>query len=1291
MENHKTIKFVFTLLLVLSVSGVNAQQTVSGANAQQDIYYGPPNDAISTPNPQVSEVSELDLVRLDSYELFSLDRVHSIFKETPSEDAVSEGTVKIQLWVFQYDSQSPLHNIDSRYPMGLGELIFRVETINDQTDSDNYSYDADFNGDYEQGSRNDRNHNYNDDIQNPSHRHAYGLKNLPWTLQSYKDMASVFGTGGTPGYDIRTRSFYKWVKEAKKHKTSMPVHGTFVRRLSQESFPVVFYEKTENVIVDEVYFQGLVDNDWSQYFERYEPIDIPKGGKREDNNVKLTILVNSVVVKEIYPSYHPYDESIDIKMGDKVTFRLNSKSLPEHGPKIYGVPQTWIANLSGESKYYCSPSVTPGEFNPWLGYDSNVHGVAMRRYDQYPDFKINVDKWAGDSGEYSWSWVAQRRMSALKENYTPPHSWKKEKTSPVQRNNQKAGLNMELLRAFNGWSDHINNKLSSYTGPKYLLGLDPDEILYLNYPYSYKKTSGSRALLSVKDEKDPWKVVTKDETLPVINEIVTAYRKNRENYINKFVGHVKDYDGYEIMDRGTSATIPSGIGEGNVGAPGYVSIKLGSDLFKMKFNVTAPLVDKGFYQVVQGTGYPAQGGKAKYSIGGLIGNSNLDGFSLEYMNVNGIGKVTRKTFYLKDESSSVREKVRTTGKWTNEFKISKSRGYNTVTAYYQRTPNSKRVIIGGKELLEIQLRFFGVKEFNEGKGDGGKIYKNEFRNKYDNTFNVLRGDKYTKPYVRQYIIDKNKKYTFSILDSDPHTFNQGGTEWYLSERLQAKKIPKDSLNLFLKYSYNTVAGVNNNRRYTDIGTGENFSYTWNDTNSNLSSQIISVTYNPGDNENDINPIEAGSLSILSHKLSLPNNASYKSNIGEILLEPLPSSDFRSVYGSVFFRIFLDSEYAYLTGPRAKHDKGTGEANRFSKYNDLKINLTWTATLKERGKDKAIGEIHHGIIGSEDFLTLEGYKENFINWFPSSWVRHYNGGIPSDVPKNDLKRVGGDFSEGKDVLDGLFEEDKRIGGDSYEAWQHRFDWIAITPYQGPRVRTNFKAVYHMPAFFDNTTGAFSGNPTLPKETPLILPSDKEQYTEDNYRDVVNGTVGFFDYHMPIVKGNGKEFYYEILVKDNEGTIVASHDFLGNLVIDKKREAPEEHIRNEVEVDKWFNKIHSKRGENVFDYIIAPNPIVNSLDIIVHAPEDGYFFVMEADFIMAIGGDRGKNPNYFWNIFRDIDTPRVLRGLNKISIPLPFPNYMPRGVYLLHALFRPDDYDAYNRERNIPPKKFIYNGN
>ncbi len=802
--------------------------------------------------------------------------------------------------------------------------------------------------------------------------------------------------------------------------------------------------------------------------------------------------------------------TIHLNVGDDVDFVLHGV---ENGDaRVTGVPQVWLSHFAGESKYYCSPSITPGEYNPWIGFDSNVHGSALRRYDQFPDFDLKVSDWTTQGSDLVFSWTAQRRMNANKVSaVTPVHVWNKQKTlsnGKMQRNNQKEGLDMELLRNWPSWSNVTGkNSFSHYKGVKYQLGLDPDEILYINSQYPATTTEHPPSALvspsKLKNGKEQWQNVPNEEgDGSAVNWMITAYRKAKGHY-NTF------YDGYEIQDNGTSAVNPNGDGTGNNRAPGVIAFTIGGSAIKFRVNNTAPFTtDRGFYGHILGPQWPAQDEKqVPYTLTDII-SSKVDNYILEYENVNSFGIVTRQTYALKDETQTVKNHVINSGNWTKNFDISSNSGYNTVTAYYKRTPASKRVMIAGKELLEIQLRFVGSpgnpdpahpnpdgENLNEDRGEGGYIYVEEYRTDSEAGFDYQRFGRFVDPYVTTYTFPIGTETSFSTLDGDPHTFIHSGTEWYLSERTQAKRIPAIMVNENLHYYVDTIHPDNTiTDNNTPVGSGRTLTHTWNTAGT----YRLRVVYNA-----HAEPTNLTRANYVFHKV---NVVDYSNNQrGRIVVRDLTASE-RSKLGVSGSHWMLAratdvySSWKFKDGPRAVKDASTNQQNRFAMFNDYADAYTWKA--------KNPNGFTFSNLNNPTAVQSWINDHNNLDWFPHNWVRHYNPDNPAHEsphwPEDVDTRYFKDLNKVTGQIDALFTPAPP------ESWQQRFRWISTTPYQGPRIRTNIKVIYNMQKFFDNQTGAFSGTPVVnPSAFSFWSPSDDQQDEELFYYDLLHGRAVVFD--------------------------------------------------------------------------------------------------------------------------------------------------------------------------------------
>ncbi|KAA3703464.1 hypothetical protein F3F83_20485, partial [Bacteroides salyersiae] len=466
----------------------------------------------------------------------------------------------------------------------------------------------------------------------------------------------------------------------------------------------------------------------------------------------VTIYINGIQKATITPNSIP---TINAKVGDDVKFVFNN-SFPnfKRVPVFDGIPATWIAQFAGESKFYCTPSIQPNERKPWLGFDSQVHGSLLRRYpsgyhDRFPDFQKD-----SQGNIISWSFMLQREMDANKTTYTPVYKWPKEKTAPVkQRNNQKEGLNMELLKAYN------DPYFQSYKGEDYILGSDPDEIFYLaGQDYDTFRNPPLQGLLRKTDEV--WKRVEYGESEDPINDVITAYLKNRNASEGTTDLSCEKYDSYEIQDNGTSSSNPDGTGTGNNKAPGLCKITLGNITVKFKLNVTSPLANQtGFYANIVGSRWPGWDETLSYNFQGFKGISKeeLRKYFLVCISENSIGNTRKQIVYLKNFNDSKLNTISQSGIVTQSFTMG-GNGYNNLELYKYNSNSNDSTIIGGKELLTIVLRFITVPNGNPGMqlaetSDGSYIYLEEFRNsKPNDPLYMQRYGRYVKKYTREYVI-----------------------------------------------------------------------------------------------------------------------------------------------------------------------------------------------------------------------------------------------------------------------------------------------------------------------------------------------------------------------------------------------------------------------------------------------------------------------------------------------------------------------------------------------------------
>lgn len=842
--------------------------------------------------------------------------------------------------------------------------------------------------------------------------------------------------------------------------------------------------KDATIMKNGIKFPGMVgDFDLANYFDSSKAMSV-------------TIKVNGVA-KGTYNAGNKNPTPVNCKMGDLITFDVTYRGSGK--PTIEGVAGTWTARFAGDLMYYCTPSVTPGEFNPWIGYDSRVHNMQLRRYKGDPDFQLKVPDWNHSTGNlYTWSWTAQRRTDANKVKYQPSHVWIKYKTlasGAKQRNNQREGLNMQFLEY---WQGGGKSDFRTYQGDaEYMMGFDDDELFYLNSQYHdaihHPPLGGIAKLDSIPSRGMPegydqlYDELTgyPSQGFP-LNTIVSAYKKNREWVLNHNGDYDEKYNGYEIQDLGTDENHPDGTATGNNKAPGIIYIRGGSQVVTIKLNTSAPVAnDLGFYGLLEGNRWPAYYEMGvPYTLKGLTGLSvaELDKFSMVYEGSDALGNLNSQVKLLKDLSQSEKTSISSTGRWTAVFDNTFPT-YSSVTVYYQNSPTSKKVMIAGKELKPLFMLFLGEKNL-EGKGLGAKIWLNDFRLASTSEYTVKRKfgniDKYMKPNVREYTFPVGTTTTFEAWDGDPHLMYDPGIEWFLSSRTLAKRIPDSYLDgtapgvvsPYLKYYIN-------GQEQTAGRSGKNFTYTWNTPGT----YTLKVVYR----------IEGG-LTSYQHQIKIINHPSQPEAKGRINWRNLTPQERKflgiSVAGAETVRMFevLDvySQYMYKDGPRAN----TPYVNRWADYNDYASQYEWNRNCSPYQTD---------FINS--YNNRDWYWHYWALHYSSNWRDKFPTGLPPYVGDNQVTRVL------TTELDVFSTEIAALFRPLTQAkWQYTVPLVSFTDYQGDRMRTNPSCLYDLNYFWNNNNGAFSGNPILPDDPSKIQAPDITDEQKDRmelYYDLKSG--------------------------------------------------------------------------------------------------------------------------------------------------------------------------------------------
>lgn len=876
-------------------------------------------------------------------------------------------------------------------------------------------------------------------------------------------------------------------------------------------------------------------------------------------------------------------ESLNLQPGDSVVFTSSYNDF-----FLEGIPEIWLARSGGDSKYYCSPNTKTDEYRPFLGYDSQVHGVALRKHPD-PDNK-KTPRIIHDEGTntYSWYWIAQRRMdanidpndfSSTGENIT----FTKYKTAsdlgktdfPIgggervtkQRNNQREGYNMQLLYS---WEDKEN--YDEYSGPEYVLGLDPDEIIYLNCNGAKIPSPDTKlpdALLGVNVEE--WKRMPEGENANPIAEMVEAYVKNRNYVEGNISDHDFEYDGYEIMDEGIFRTTTidgvsadnapcngkpcveysnkSSVEDNNIKAPGLFKFKkvypdgihTGSPINIPVDLESVQLTDYGFYGSIEGDQWPSEWQKqVPYSFKGLDGlpDSILNKLVMEYSHENELGILTTDTRYFRDSGSVV------DGKWTEYFDL-KGWGYNEITVYVQRKPGATKVPIAGMELLEIMIRFVSApgskwKDFSptpfegidlkEGRGEGNFWYLRDSNEDESNHF--LYGNP-SDAINKSYTISKDDRIVFNAMDSDPHTFFHYDIEWYVSERFMSKRLSTEELNSRIQWF---LAPIDYDGLGEWVGNGRWLNKTFDFPGKYRLTAVYGLNF---DKENDIFSNNTR-MSHIINVLSAPYDSSDDAKKGTIDIYEMSSDQIEWVqqeYSEVdpSWRVAsinnIFSRWTHVDGPRA--EPPNDKPNRYGNENDYNAHFEWYEN--RRGRE-----------GSIEKQSLQKYvtTDTNLDWFPYNWIRHYSGSsLPSDM---DISLVPGGVTTSSEGIDNAIRN--VFPNDTPEHWQWRLPWISITNWQGYKIRNNIKVVFNMQALFDNQKGAFTGvgvEQMSNEEYANLVKNPIPAYT-DNFKSKYDFYLDLLSGRKQIFNPNDESFFGSLSVNQYNDLAESPYD-VNNVVI------------------------------------------------------------------------------------------------------------------------------------------------
>jgi arabinogalactan endo-1,4-beta-galactosidase len=875
--------------------------------------------------------------------------------------------------------------------------------------------------------------------------------------------------------------------------------------------------------------------------------------------------------------------SQSLLVGDEVSFYAVDKV------KIIGLPSTWVARSAGEVIYYSIDNSSPGAFRPYLGFDSQVHGTAIRSFPE--GFNIQEDDWEDYSlaqygTNYVWKYKIQRPTTSdpsfVWTEYTPQVNWMKEKPNMnyirpdgkpykgPQRNNQREGLNMSLLHTWWGrenWNKPPSSDQYPYEGTykssndKYSLFLDDDEFLLVNSQYYntneivVNKDGDSKPILDengslelklgqpmeghipdliLSDDIVRWKTVPEGEQQDCILELASAFAQNH--------GSTRHFTGHEIEDNNlyysTTSQIPGDVCKGDsnciyrpfdgAGIPqevkeaSRITIASKDEAFDFTMNVASPFNTNSFYTRIIGTQWPAIYEKAvPYTLIGLNELNNkvsINDFKLVYEYEDHLGILKR------DVRSLTQDKI-VNGKWTEYFDI-QGWGYHNITAYYKDVP------VAGKELLEIDMRFLGVPaqsgsencascnlpgiQLNEDRGEGEYWFVTDYND--TSPYQIPLFGVKDKKYVREYTFSISDQVTFAANDADPLTFWSYKTDYYLSNRTLAKRIPNDSLEAkkYLVWTLSPISyfGYRNKEGYAvgkpiveAYGRYHTFTFSTPGTyelkatyrGQSFIAHIIHVV----DYNYHLTDDKANQEYIRSTKTKGTIEI-YDLSPDQVSWLEIPSSQSSKWQIASVEKVLSKWKYIKDHGPRTPTIYSMDE--RFEAFNNYQDQYIW------------YGNDANEITNLNLNQFVQKYETDRLKWFPKNWLRHKGAvkkrkdgtidNVPVGMDPNLIKdALHVNFNDYEDKLSLLFQN-------APESWQFRAPWIAYTTYSGYKTRSNIKALYRMEKFFDLNEGAFAGKGNVKYKDNLAkyyndvanaLPSmtDEDKAKYQFYLDLLTG--------------------------------------------------------------------------------------------------------------------------------------------------------------------------------------------
>jgi len=920
---------------------------------------------------------------------------------------------------------------------------------------------------------------------------------------------------------------------------------------------VVLYGSTQLDDIVAIKIPGLTDELTSSDFTDSSLLD-------KDHTVEV-YREDDINPKTIYT----LDEPLVFYEGDSVVFKSTTDF------NINGLTDLAIQRYAGES-IFMSNAVKQGAHKPFLFYDSNVHGIKMRTYPKswengnhkYP--KVKYDE---SQQKYSLYWIANTRrdylisqsnntadMSAFKNKedfdisgFTNQNKFSGNTESlQRQRNNQKEGLNVQILQAY-------------LDGKKGVAGLDPDELIYKNF---------NRSNISSEDNiNTTFNYVTGDEWKKIDSEFehINSSLQWSLNEIGKIIDpdNYYDFEANEILDsklyryydfsyiidgRDLDLTIPQPWF--NHKKPvNYHTFYWADPIFHedselewvnvpsndirktMNIAVLSPLEGKmrdidydqlsdwyrinplvNFYGKIEEPIFIARHQEnVSYSVDKLPDLDEVPGkFELVYTNEdsNGFLTSTRKQVHSEDNTLTI-----------PEFG---GGGYHEITLQYTRSKSSGTpVIIAGQELLDIDLRFIfapdsensadfsnnpsetfasshdgyfrGVVKLSEQKGNGNRWF-------LSSQSNLMQHDDYGLTYgyedhnvVRTYVLNNLESIKLTVLDADPHTFMHYQPDWYLSERRLSKRIPDFLLENEITWYASKDKDFTSS---TEICSGKHCNVDPSKIYPNYDGSFYVKAEFNGTSKIMVKIVVRGVSASIEDIIDNDNE-----NLGIVKAYPLNDNQFavlrrleyisgKSKDDFMILKIQdIFSTYTYGAVDFAT-DRNIPRAPRYT-VNGVEVGehkrFSPQNNFDARFEWKIYNPTNGQYLENEIYLYfLYQYLEDptIQDWFPQNWIRHLDGTPQSpEIPNFINTSYIRAFEESANPN---IEDLNNNSGNLYEPWQVRLPWIAQTGVHGYKTRWNIKTIFDIDKIFSTEDIG-----TAHRDSDV---------TADSYQLAVNGTDG-----------------------------------------------------------------------------------------------------------------------------------------------------------------------------------------